>query len=91
MMGANDTMKDAMLLMTKTNAFGMGSVRRTMDNVCRKTVGDYYVTSIVRSTTDTVSCTLDSVALKPDPMRPCRARIGTWRERSEPRRAKFAP
>jgi hypothetical protein len=40
MMDANDTMKDAMLLMTKTNAFGMGSVRRTMDSACRMTVGD---------------------------------------------------
>jgi hypothetical protein len=55
MMDANEAMADAMFLLTEANARGTGSVRCTMDSACHMTVGDRYVTSIVRGMTDTVS------------------------------------
>jgi hypothetical protein len=47
MVGANEAMMDAVLLMTEANALGTGSVRCTMDSACRMTVSEYYVTSIL--------------------------------------------
>jgi hypothetical protein len=70
MMGANDAMKDAVFLMTEANARGTGSVCCTMDGACRMTVGDCYVTRILRGMTDTVSRTTDGVAPMEDQMGP---------------------
>lgn len=69
MIGANGTMKDAVLLMKEANALQTGSAPCAMDRARRMTGSDRYTTSIVRDKTDTLPRMTGGVALMNDPSR----------------------